>query len=50
MSPTVAVVAHREKTLGAGLDRLRVLVSEQDVGDLLWYEVAQEQEGAEEGP
>jgi diacylglycerol kinase family enzyme len=39
MSPTVAVVAHRKKTLGAGLDRLRVLVSEQDVGDLLWYEV-----------
>ncbi|MFI6325575.1 diacylglycerol/lipid kinase family protein [Nonomuraea sp. NPDC050556] len=39
MSPTVAVIAHRKKTLGAGLDRLRVLVSEQDVGRLLWYEV-----------
>ena len=39
MSPTVAVVAHRKKTLGAGLDRLRVLITEQDVGDLLWYEV-----------
>ncbi|MEV0594718.1 diacylglycerol/lipid kinase family protein [Nonomuraea cavernae] len=39
MSPTIAVVAHRKKTLGAGLDRLRVLISEQDVGDLLWYEV-----------
>ncbi|GAA3211514.1 diacylglycerol/lipid kinase family protein [Nonomuraea helvata] len=38
-SPTVAVVAHRKKTLGAGLDRLRVLITEQDVGDLLWYEV-----------
>jgi diacylglycerol kinase family enzyme len=35
----VAVVAHRKKTLGAGLDRLRVLIAEQDVGDLLWYEV-----------
>ncbi|WP_433440954.1 diacylglycerol/lipid kinase family protein [Nonomuraea sp. CA-141351] len=40
MSPTVAVVAHRKKTLGAGLDRLRVLITEQDVGDLLWYEVS----------
>ncbi|HUR02585.1 MAG TPA: diacylglycerol kinase family protein [Nonomuraea sp.] len=39
MAPTVAVVAHRKKTLGAGLDRLRVLISEQDVGELLWYEV-----------
>ncbi|WP_336206947.1 diacylglycerol/lipid kinase family protein [Nonomuraea sp. LPB2021202275-12-8] len=43
MSPTtgrtVAVVAHRKKTLGAGLDRLRMLISEEDVGELLWYEV-----------
>ncbi|MFI6600663.1 diacylglycerol/lipid kinase family protein [Nonomuraea sp. NPDC050536] len=39
MSTTVAVIAHRKKTLGAGLDRLRVLISEQDVGDLIWYEV-----------
>ncbi|GII87192.1 diacylglycerol kinase [Sphaerisporangium siamense] len=39
MSPTVAVIAHKKKTLGAGLDRLRVLISEQDVGELLWYEV-----------
>ncbi|NUW42577.1 diacylglycerol/lipid kinase family protein [Nonomuraea rhodomycinica] len=39
MSPTVAVVAHRKKILGAGLDRLRVLITEQNVGDLLWYEV-----------
>ena len=39
MSPIVAVVAHRKKTLGAGLDRLRLLISEQEVGDLLWYEV-----------
>ncbi|MGW0808705.1 diacylglycerol/lipid kinase family protein [Nonomuraea sp. NPDC002799] len=39
MSPTVAVVAHRKKTLGAGLDRLRVLITEQDVGELLWFEV-----------
>jgi len=39
MSPTIAVVAHRKKTLGAGLDRLRTLISEEDVGELLWYEV-----------
>ncbi|WP_214412438.1 diacylglycerol/lipid kinase family protein [Sphaerisporangium fuscum] len=39
MSPTVAVIAHQKKTLGAGLDRLRVLITEQDVGELLWYEV-----------
>ncbi|MGA4991307.1 diacylglycerol/lipid kinase family protein [Nonomuraea bangladeshensis] len=39
MSPTVAVIAHRKKTLGAGLDRLRVLITEEGVGDLLWYEV-----------
>ncbi|MFI7614675.1 diacylglycerol/lipid kinase family protein [Nonomuraea terrae] len=40
MSPTVAVVAHRKKVLGAGLDALRVLIAEQGAGDLLWYEVA----------
>ncbi|MFC5825262.1 diacylglycerol/lipid kinase family protein [Nonomuraea insulae] len=39
MSPTVAVVAHRKKVLGAGLDRLRVLITEEGVGELLWYEV-----------
>ncbi|MFB9252335.1 diacylglycerol/lipid kinase family protein [Sphaerisporangium melleum] len=39
MSATVAVIAHRKKTLGAGLDRLRVLITEHDVGELLWYEV-----------
>ncbi|TMR14350.1 diacylglycerol kinase family lipid kinase [Nonomuraea turkmeniaca] len=40
MSPIVAVVAHRKKTLGAGLDRLRMLITEEGVGELLWYEVA----------
>ncbi|TYB50856.1 diacylglycerol kinase family lipid kinase [Nonomuraea sp. PA05] len=40
MSPIVAVVAHRKKTLGAGLDALRVLISEQDVGELIWHEVS----------
>jgi diacylglycerol kinase family enzyme len=37
---TVAVIAHRKKTLGGGLDKLRVLIAEQNVGDLLWYEVS----------
>jgi diacylglycerol kinase (ATP) len=39
MSLKVAVIAHSNKTFGGGLDRLRVLMSEQDVGNLLWYEV-----------
>ncbi|MBO3746207.1 diacylglycerol kinase family lipid kinase [Streptosporangiaceae bacterium NEAU-GS5] len=39
MSLTVAVVAHQRKTLGAGLDRLRVLIADEGVGDLLWHEV-----------
>ncbi|MFI6736987.1 diacylglycerol/lipid kinase family protein [Nonomuraea sp. NPDC050451] len=39
MSPIVAVVAHRKKILGAGLDRLRMLITEEGVGELLWYEV-----------
>lgn len=40
MSPTVAVVAHRKKNLGAGLDRLRVLIAEEGVSELHWYEVS----------
>jgi diacylglycerol kinase (ATP) len=36
---TVAVIAHRKKTLGGGLDELRRCVTAQDVGTLLWYEV-----------
>ncbi|MEU1393950.1 MULTISPECIES: diacylglycerol kinase family protein [unclassified Nonomuraea] len=39
MSPTIAVVAHQKKILGAGLDRLRVLLTERDVGELIWHEV-----------
>lgn len=35
----MAVIAHRKKTLGAGLDRARVLITDHGVGDLLWYEV-----------
>jgi YegS/Rv2252/BmrU family lipid kinase len=36
---TVAVVAHRRKTLGGGLDELRRRITDQDVDKLLWYEV-----------
>ncbi|GAA1509841.1 diacylglycerol kinase family protein [Sphaerisporangium rubeum] len=39
MPTQVAVIAHKKKTLGGGLDRLRVVLSEYDVGELLWYEV-----------
>jgi YegS/Rv2252/BmrU family lipid kinase len=36
---TVAVVAHRRKTLGGGLDELRRRITDHDVDKLLWYEV-----------
>jgi YegS/Rv2252/BmrU family lipid kinase len=35
----VAVVAHRRKTLGGGLDELRRRITDQNVDKLLWYEV-----------
>jgi len=35
----VAVVAHQRKSLGGGLDELRRRIADEDVGDLLWYEV-----------
>ena len=35
----VAVVAHKGKTLGGGLDELRTLLSREDVTKLCWYEV-----------
>jgi YegS/Rv2252/BmrU family lipid kinase len=37
---TIAVVAHRRKTFGGGLDELRKLVADQGVDNLLWYEVS----------
>lgn len=38
---TVAVVAHRKKTFGGGLDELRRRITgERDVAKLLWYEVS----------
>ncbi|MFD1084939.1 diacylglycerol/lipid kinase family protein [Micromonospora andamanensis] len=36
---TVAVVAHRKKTLGGGLDELRAVLVGAGVEQLLWYEV-----------
>jgi YegS/Rv2252/BmrU family lipid kinase len=41
MSPaTVAVIAHRKKTLGGGLDELRRLITDEGCDTLLWYEVS----------
>jgi YegS/Rv2252/BmrU family lipid kinase len=35
----IAVVAHRKKTLGGGLDELRRRLTDEGIDDLLWYEV-----------
>ena len=35
----VAVVAHQRKSLGGGLDELRRRITDEGVGELLWYEV-----------
>jgi YegS/Rv2252/BmrU family lipid kinase len=35
----VAVVAHRKKTLGGGLDELRRVITDEGVDELQWYEV-----------
>lgn len=37
---TVAVIAHRKKSLGGGLDELRRLVTGEGCDTLLWYEVS----------
>ncbi|MBP2703882.1 YegS/Rv2252/BmrU family lipid kinase [Microbispora sp. RL4-1S] len=37
--PRVAVIAHRKKTLGGGLDELRTAINSYDIDDLLWYEI-----------
>ncbi|MDH2427057.1 diacylglycerol kinase family protein [Sphaerisporangium sp. TRM90804] len=39
MARKIAVIAHQKKTFGGGLDQLRVLLAEHDVGKLLWHEV-----------
>src|SRR3954452_7539304 len=38
-STRVAVVAHRKKVLGGGLDELRRRIADEDVAGVLWYEV-----------
>ncbi len=35
----VAVIAHTGKTLGGGLDELRMLITAERIDELLWYEV-----------
>ncbi|MEV0730257.1 diacylglycerol kinase family protein [Polymorphospora sp. NPDC050346] len=35
----VAVVAHAKKSLDGGLDELRKLIADEDVDELIWYEV-----------
>ncbi|MFI1992351.1 diacylglycerol/lipid kinase family protein [Actinoplanes sp. NPDC020271] len=35
----IAVVAHKNKTLGGGLDELRRRLTDHDIKDLIWYEV-----------
>jgi YegS/Rv2252/BmrU family lipid kinase len=35
----VAVIAHRRKTMGGGLDELRRRITDQGIDELLWYEV-----------
>ena len=37
---SVAVVAHRNKTLGGGLAELRQVLTEKGVPDPIWYEVS----------
>jgi diacylglycerol kinase (ATP) len=37
---SVAVVAHRKKSFGGGLDELRSALAEEGVGEPLWYEVS----------
>jgi YegS/Rv2252/BmrU family lipid kinase len=47
MSPvTVAVIAHRRKSIGGGLDELRRLITDEDCGKLLWYEVNKSRKAA----
>jgi diacylglycerol kinase (ATP) len=37
---TIAVVAHRRKTLGGGLPELRTVLEREGIGSPLWYEVS----------
>jgi YegS/Rv2252/BmrU family lipid kinase len=47
MSPaTVAVIAHRKKSLGGGLDELRRLITDEGCDAPLWYEVSKSRKAA----
>lgn len=49
MSPgPVAVIAHRKKTFGGGLDELRRLITDEGCDDLLWYEVPKSRKAAKQ--
>ncbi|GAA4591316.1 YegS/Rv2252/BmrU family lipid kinase [Actinoplanes octamycinicus] len=43
----VAVVAHKKKTLGGGLDELRRRLTDHDIKDLFWYEVPKSRKAPE---
>jgi YegS/Rv2252/BmrU family lipid kinase len=43
---TVAVIAHRRKSLGGGLDELRKLIADEGCDDPLWYEVSKSKKAA----
>ncbi|HEU4424437.1 MAG TPA: diacylglycerol kinase family protein [Pilimelia sp.] len=43
---TVAVIAHRKKTLGGGLDELRRLITDEGCDNLIWYEVSKSRKAA----
>jgi diacylglycerol kinase (ATP) len=42
----VAVVAHRRKTVGGGLEELRKLIAEETPAEPLWYEVSKSRKAA----
>jgi YegS/Rv2252/BmrU family lipid kinase len=47
MSPaTIAVIAHRKKSLGGGLDELRRLITDEGCDKLLWYTVSKSRKAA----
>ena len=45
---TVAVIAHRKKSIGGGLDELRRLVTAEGCENLLWYEVGKSRKAAKQ--
>lgn len=42
----VAVIAHRKKSLGGGLDELRKLIADEGCDEPLWYEVSKSRKAA----